>query len=521
MAKSEKRGNVSMCALSTKVLVDVLKKFQDFPSALSEAAGLVCILARLPGNVSTLHSAGITKTLILAAKSNPSHVQLQTRTAEALSLLSINSEIANAVVRFGGAKVLLQSVADLDGQSAASARCATSVLTMVGLLADFADAHKSLSDQQIVPQLCKVVHKMGWDPIVSSAGRIPLTLLYDSSVADDFMLHSSHEIELMTTSCQYASAMCLVPSFAETHAKQSSDTFDRVVSNMAPNSSEDRCVQAGAATLGLAWLSSDVHLDQSFRSSEAELARVQILLDSLGKWNKSAVLTCRTLTAIESLANTPSTASALLQCNAPATIVAALSSSSSQDDVVALAGLRALFSLARDDAGCAAIVDAGGIQIILRELENLSNEERIAQSMLLLGRLGGCGDERVASTVLGGGGGGGGSQVGAAGGGGGVLPQVVTCLETFPNSSAVRSSTMASLAEITSSSSSERCRVLYSCKGMSECLTSSLDEERTDRADSVVNALRVIRDVVSSDSSDASSCKTKGVDHSILHAMTR
>ena len=167
LAKSERKVNTKICNLASSTVSAVFKKYPDLPDSLSEGAELICVLATLPANVPTLQSSSIAKALINAAKSNPSHIELQTRTAKALTLMSINNDIATTITRSGAARVLLASVDTMDGCDIKSARCAEVVGRMIGTLSDFTGSLKTLHEQNVLKMLCSNTHKFGWDSEVS------------------------------------------------------------------------------------------------------------------------------------------------------------------------------------------------------------------------------------------------------------------------------------------------------------------------------------------------------------------
>jgi len=171
LAKSERKVNTKICNLASSTVSAVFKKYPDLPDSLSEGAELICVLATLPANVPTLQSSSIAKALINAAKSNPSHIELQTRTAKALTLMSINNDIATTITRSGAARVLLASVDTMDGCDIKSARCAEVVGRMIGTLSDFTGSLKTLHEQNVLKMLCSNTHKFGWDSEVSQPNR--------------------------------------------------------------------------------------------------------------------------------------------------------------------------------------------------------------------------------------------------------------------------------------------------------------------------------------------------------------
>jgi hypothetical protein len=503
LAKSERRANTAVSDLSSRTVSEVLKKFTELPDALSEAAELVCTLATLPANVPTLQSSSISKCLIGAAKSNPSHVQLQRRVAKALTLMAINSDIANIITRSGAARVLLASCSDMDGCDSPSARCVEVVLRMVGTLSDFAGSLKTLQEQSIITQLCSVTHKFGWNPEVSAAARRPLTLLHSDTQIEQMMVENTHEIELDLSVAQMASAFCLVEAVAEAHSQTCADAFNQVIEGCTP--SEERYLQASAATLGLSWLANDLHLNE-------RQDVVPTVVTSLENWTLSRELTCRSLIAVSSMAGNPDSTGTLLDAGVVPAIVNSMSKLG-HEDVVSLAGTRALDALCKTPQGCGNVVYRGGLDVIKRELDACHSEERMEATLHLVETICGSEDSDSARQIM---------------ESSDILPLLVTGMEAFPHSLAVQSASVKALVAMTQASpgadatdSQWKCALLMKAKGLVEVLTAVLDEETTDRADVVVNALRVVSAIVTSNSELAQQCKEKGVDNSVLNAMTR
>jgi hypothetical protein len=494
IAKSEKRANTTVCDQSNKVVCDTLKKFTDYPDALSEGAALICTLATLSANVPTLQSASIHKYLIAAAKSNSSHVELQSRVAKALALMAINKENASIITRAGGARVLLTSTNEMDTCDPSSARCAKTVLRLVGILADFEVSRTALESQSIMTILCSVIHKFGWNSEVSAAGRQPMTLLGDIDEANTLMTENVHEINLVLEQAQFAGAMCLVDEFSTVHSQAVAAAFVEVLLSCSPI--RERYIHTGAATLGLSWLASD------FRLNERQ-DLISPLVESLKKWTASEVLTCRSLVAVTDFAGNPESLATLLDAGVVPAIVDAINTTGSKD-VVTLAGMRAMNELCTVPQGCGYVLNCGGVGVIFKELEACVNEERMTACLDVISTICSSEDTNSARQMV-------------------ENPQTLTLLvnglETFPSSLSVQSSTMTAMTNMIDES--WKCAALCKTKGLMESLTFVLDEETTDRANVVISALSIISAIVSSNHDNARSCKEKGVDHSILNAMTR
>ena len=436
----------------------------------------------------------MSKYLIGAAKNNPSHVELQKRVARALELMAINGDSAATITRAGAARVLLTSVSDMDSCDAPSARCAEAVLRLVSTLADFTDSQKALKGQSIMTVLCSVAHKFGWDPDVSSAARQPLSLVGDMNDANVLMTENVHEIDLVLDQTQLASAMCLVDSFSSEHSQSAANAFVKVIETC--NASDERYLQTCAATLGLSWLANDLQLND-----RQDL--ILPLVESLNKWTGSEILTCRSLIAVSAFAGNPDSLATLLDVGVVPAIVNAMGTATSKD-VVTMAGMRAMTELSKTPQGCGNVVNRGGVDVIFKELEACVNAERMGVCLNLIATICASDDSESARQLL---------------ENPKTLPLIVNGLQTFPRSSIVQASTMSAMNHMIDEDWKRE--ALFKTKGLIEALTFILDEERKDRADVVIGALQIIGSIVSNNANNASSCKVKGVDNSILNAMTR
>tara|TARA_B100000795_G_scaffold268560_1_gene255762 strand:+ start:1033 stop:2382 length:1350 start_codon:yes stop_codon:yes gene_type:complete len=316
------------------------------------------------------------------------------------------------------------------------------------------------------------------------------------------MVDNVCELELDITAVQTAAALCLVESVADTYHDVCLTAFNTVLEGTA--STPESYLHTSAATLGLSWLANDLHLDHV---SGSEI--IPNIVESLEKWTGSRELTSRTLIAVSSLANgNPESTSILLEVGVVPAIVVALSKCG-HEDVVALAGMNALNSLCKTPQGCGNVVHRGGVEVITRELEQSSSEIRMQVTLHLMNTICKSTDIDSSQKLLN-------SED--------LMSFMVTGMETYPHSLIVQSASMSALLAMSSNDlegSVDNSVLLSNTKGLIECITSVLDEETTDRADVVVDALRVIGSIVTSDVSLATQCKEKGVDNSVLNAMTR
>ncbi len=533
IARSNKRhARLRVCELAVGTICIVLKKFLEFPNALTSAAQVVKTLAGFSANVAPLHAASVVKYLLGAAKAQPSHTLLQTHVAQALQLLATDSETADAIVRAGGARILLSmaSSGDLDAKMYVSAECASSVLDLVGTLAEFGSAKAQLEKQTgVVELVCETIHRFAWsDAVVAAAESATIGLIDGKKLADLLSPENAHEIGLALTKTQYAAAGCLSDAAAHKHGSVATAAFSDALSMLSPSlEAMQRC---SAAAAGLAWLSESLHLvvgeDASSSgiktgAEEADPQQLaQLLVNPLEEYaEKHLNLSSCIMLCIAAMAPQPVMLDALLNAGAVQSIVLVVRKLA-HENVAVTNGLKALTAICETSTrGVGMTTNCGGIEIInseLAELEKFSDcqfhgdgqPERAYAVYDLISAICQSEDEASMQSLL----------------SSGIVPKMIEPLgisrAAITAPLVVQDKAIVALSTIAMSEAN--CRML--CQGVdgtvTEALVAILEEQRIDRSSVVEGALHLLGDLMCIPE-NASTLKEFGAANAILNAMSR